>query len=352
MQSYTVKAPVRADLCGGTLDLWPIYCLLGSGKTINIALDLFAEAHFEVASNDRFQAEVKVPDFSPFIFESPLTPEEVRKLDPKIQFPVGLLSLYLSGKTLPNQIVKMKVETSAPKGSGLGGSSALAVAITTGIAKVFNDFVDQGWQWSLLNWVRDAEANFLQTPTGTQDYLAALFGGFRCYTYETGKISESSYSPSAMTEFEKRAIVLYSGETHSSGLSNWEIYKAVFDGKREALRGFKAIRDLSESVDQCLSASKIDWTEIGGLLSHEWDERQRTFHVNTPRLDEIIKFLSDLGVLGAKVCGAAQGGSLLVLTDPKDRTPIVQACRDKGIHVLETKPTTKGVQVIPQSLQV
>ena len=54
MESFKVSAPTRADLAGGTLDLWPLYCLFGEAKTINVALDLSAIANFEVTPHPDF----------------------------------------------------------------------------------------------------------------------------------------------------------------------------------------------------------------------------------------------------------------------------------------------------------
>ena len=34
----TVRAPVRVDLAGGTLDLWPLYCLHPGSLTVNVAI--------------------------------------------------------------------------------------------------------------------------------------------------------------------------------------------------------------------------------------------------------------------------------------------------------------------------
>lgn len=36
-------APVRIDLAGGTVDIWPLYLLLDSPKTINCGINLFAK---------------------------------------------------------------------------------------------------------------------------------------------------------------------------------------------------------------------------------------------------------------------------------------------------------------------
>ena len=38
----------RVDLAGGTLDLWPIYAVLGKAYTINAAIDLCAEVTIDL----------------------------------------------------------------------------------------------------------------------------------------------------------------------------------------------------------------------------------------------------------------------------------------------------------------
>ena len=44
MQKVTVRAPVRADLAGGTLDLWPLYLFHPGSRTVNVAISFYAES--------------------------------------------------------------------------------------------------------------------------------------------------------------------------------------------------------------------------------------------------------------------------------------------------------------------
>ena len=44
MEAVRARAPVRIDLAGGTLDIWPLYLALGGVVTVNAALDLPVEA--------------------------------------------------------------------------------------------------------------------------------------------------------------------------------------------------------------------------------------------------------------------------------------------------------------------
>jgi hypothetical protein len=44
MNKVIVRAPVRADFAGGTLDLWPLYLFHPGSRTVNVAISYFAES--------------------------------------------------------------------------------------------------------------------------------------------------------------------------------------------------------------------------------------------------------------------------------------------------------------------
>ena len=117
--SVACSAPTRIDLAGGTLDIWPLYHLLGNAPTLNAAINLFATVKIKtlksrtisVISRDlnlkaRFASIDMLPESHPFslIFKT------IRFYQPQ---------------------TGMEVITScqAPAGSGIGGSSALAIAL-------------------------------------------------------------------------------------------------------------------------------------------------------------------------------------------------------------------------------
>lgn len=346
MNSFRVVAPTRADLAGGTLDLWPIYCETRGGRTINIALDLYASATFEVMPAVTFKMSIESFGNAVAAFEEPLDEIQIKKLPAAVQFPAMVASEFLRQQPyLPEQFIRLKLEAEAPLRSGLGGSSTLCVAMVRGLAQIFNRFTDQGWQWEMLNWVKDAEAAYLRTPTGTQDYLAALFGGLKCYHFDLGKIEATSYPDTTLPAVDERMLVLFSGEMHSSGLSNWELYKGAMEGNQEVLRGFRAIRLVADNLHEELLKPRLDWKRIGECLNEEWRVRKEVFKVQTKRLDEIVDFLTQQKVIGRKVCGAAAGGSLVALVEPDRREAVAKACEAAGIQVLKTKAAPAGVTV-------
>ncbi len=343
---YRVLAPTRTDLAGGTLDIWPLYNFFGASKTVNVAIDLFAEVTVKTEKHKGCEVNLWSPNNEKATFTKIPSRAEIDKLPQGLRFPSWVVTNYLARlPELPSVRMEIHYKTAAPAKSGLGGSSSLCVALIRGIARYFNDYVEQGWQLKLLEWARDVEAAYLHVPTGNQDYLAALFGGLKSYQWDVGGLTVESYSESVFEALSLRTMVLFSGETHDSGASNWEIYKGAIEGRPEITEGLATIREIANGVHQELESGSLNWSFIGGLLNDEWRVRRELFKVNTPRLDEIVLFLKKEGVLAAKVCGAASGGSLLVLCEPSLRAKVADKCKAAGITVLNTRPHAKGVSI-------
>ena len=181
----------------------------------------------------------------------------------------------------------------------------------------------------------------------TQDYLAALFGGLNCFEYRIGAVERIPYSSGVFEEVSQRLLVLFSGEVHHSGLSNWEIFKGAHSGDESILQGIGKIAEVSEELDGELRAGNLNWKYIGKCLSDEWRFRKELFRVETARLQEIVEFLEQQKhIHGAKVCGAAQGGSLIALVEPEHRNEVVERCRLEGIQVLAAQGEPKGVSLL------
>jgi D-glycero-alpha-D-manno-heptose-7-phosphate kinase len=348
-QTYKVTAPTRADLAGGTLDLWPLYCFVGGARTINVALDMPAVVEVTLVPSAGFEltlVNAASPETERWTLAGPLPSEALTQVPALVRFPVAVASDWLAGrKELPRAKATFTITTTVPPQSGLGGSSTLCVAVARALARLVPEETDPRWQYRTLDWVKDTEAKYLQMLTGTQDYLAAIFGGLASYRFDLGWLERTTYREDVTQGLAERMMILYSGELHESGSSNWEIVRKTVEKDPRTLRGLAAIRDIAEHVHELLSAPTTDWTALGRAIRDEWRTRKELFNVTTARLDEIFDFLDGQPIYGAKVCGAAQGGSLLVLVDPERKDAVAESCRRSGIQVLAAKLAKNGVAV-------
>ena len=118
MNKVIVRAPVRADLAGGTLDLWPLYLFHPGSRTVNVAISYFAESEVsEVASGP---IEIHLTDQ-----QYRQTYESLQEMsnDPKAAL------LHRAVEHFKVSGIRITTRTDAPRGSGLGGSSALAITL-------------------------------------------------------------------------------------------------------------------------------------------------------------------------------------------------------------------------------
>ncbi len=329
---FTSHAPTRIDLAGGTLDLWPIYCLIQPAKTINIAVDLPASAQFQVESSQPTEFVIHCQQSSTSIKEPHFKIETLAK---PLQFPVWILSHFWK----PAGKVTLTLSAKVPVGSGLGGSSALCIAILSGLNQLYGLNYDKE---KLLQIAKDIEAGFLRIPTGLQDYLAALHGGVNSFHFNIGGVERFAFSEQVLEELNKRIVIIFSGESHQSGLSNWSIFQKFIDGNVKVIEGMREISRVSDRLFHVLQEKLVSWNEVGQLLNQEWKVRKEIFEVNTPQLDQILNFFQSEKVLGAKVCGAAQGGSLIALVEPDQKKNFQDKCKAKGYQVLETILESRG----------
>lgn len=330
--SFTIESPTRADLAGGTLDLWPLNCFLKNPKTINVALPLNAIVKFKVTKAKSFHLKIEAFNHEKIELDNF---DSIEYAPGSLKFPLEIISRFIGHpENIPPLSIEIKINTEAPLRSGLGGSSTLCVALATGLNEIFKKFSKTNYEWDLLNWVKDLEAGFLKTPTGTQDYLAAIFGGFRCYSFSLGKILVKEYPINCYKELKENMAVIFSGEMHHSGMSNWEVFKGALENNSKIIQGLEGICELTNVLDRELSKKERDWSKIGALISEEWIIRKQAFNVNTPKLDEIVDFAKKQPIYGIKVCGAASGGSLLVLLPKKEKKAFSEACAKKNIQVI------------------
>jgi galactokinase/mevalonate kinase-like predicted kinase len=345
-ESFKVMAPVGIDLGGGMLDLWPVHCMVDHAKVISLALDRFVSAQFEVSEAEHFNVEVCAGRGESFSFSNHISSETLGRLSPLLRLPVMLVSQYFSQKSeIPSQKFRISISSDVPAESGLCDSAALCSVLVRGLSRIFGQYVDQGWQWEMLDWIRDIEVSFSRTPVGTQDCLASLFGGLNCLLYKVGGIDLHPYPNDVISEVSKRLLILSSGRMRETGKKKWEIVSKLFSGDREMARGVEQIAQVSHDLDAELRAGHLNWKYIGRCFNQEWEIRKSFFAGSTQHTQEIMQLLTQKSVYGSKVCETAQGETLIALVDPEQKARIAESCERQGIQVLHTRAVPKGILI-------
>jgi D-glycero-alpha-D-manno-heptose-7-phosphate kinase len=328
--TFEASAPARIDLAGGTLDLWPLHVLHPGSVTVNVAIDL--RARCRVRRRDG-AFRVSVPDLG---YERSVPRAADFLADPRAALAGALIEALEIRE--PRDI---ELSTEVPYSSGLGGSSALTVAMAAALAaSAGRDFGGPG----PVDFVRDVETRVLGKPAGVQDYYPPLAGGLHAIRFLPGRTEAARrrIEPSAWL----RHLTLFdTGAAHSSGMNNWEIFRARLEGDRDVA---SRLEDVAVAAREMAEAAEADdFPAMGAALRREWEARRRLAPVvSSPGVEEAIEAALAAGAWGGKACGAG-GGGCVVLLAPPERTPAVREAlgRLPGGRLLLVAVENRGLEV-------
>jgi D-glycero-alpha-D-manno-heptose-7-phosphate kinase len=326
-------APTRIDLAGGTLDIWPLYLYYRGAVTVNVAIDRRAFCRVETG-------------LSGVVIESKDTLQRAAGKDVSEVLGGGVLSLvaYILRALGIDSGVKVITQSRVPAGSGLGGSSALAVAVAAAASRAVGRDLGPDGLWPV---VRDAEAQCIGVPTGVQDYHAAIHGGVLGVHLDPGtiRVERLAVDPAVV---EESLLLVDAGATRFSGINNWDVFKGQIDGDSQVRGALAEIVGVAAEVRQALTEGRLD--DVATLVAREWEARKRLAPgVTTPEIDKIAEAARASGG-AAKVCGAGGGGMVAVWAPTGGRhagsRPKVEAAlRSAGFQPVAFRVDLRGLEV-------
>lgn len=327
-RTLTTQAPTRIDFAGGTLDLWPLYLFFPGSRTLNAAIDRMSRVRLESIS-EGYELVSLDQDRS-------LSASTLQGLEGSDKL---TLIATLVRHFAPGPGVRVITENDAPAGSGLGGSSSLAVALGAALAEWTGIEMEPD---ALIRKVCDLEAQVLHTPTGLQDYYAAVHGGTGLLHLEPGGVRHETLQE-VSGWLGPRLVLCYTGAPHHSGLSNWEVYRRVVERDVNTCASMEEISGAAAEMESALRAA--DPERVAGALDREWKARKRLApQISTDRIEAVIGCALSSGALAAKVCGAGGGGCVLILSAEGRTGEVSEALRGRGFEVLSFRLQDAGLE--------
>ena len=326
------RAPTRIDLAGGTLDIWPLYLFHEGSLTVNCAITRYASCVIETAAESSRRIVLASRDIKRK--ESFASFEGLCRAR---QYKLPLLA-HLVRFFRPTGGFTLTTDSEAPAGAGIGGSSAMAVAICAALDRLTRAGLRRE-DWIHIS--RDVEAIVIRVPTGTQDHYPPAFGGAAAIVLAPGGERREALDCD-LGELERRLVLCYTGKPRQHGINNWEVFKRHIDGDRRVSQNLEKISLIAQAVRAALERNA--WGEVGRLVREEWDFRRRNLRtISTPRIDRVISSARRHGALAGKVCGAGGGGCVTLLIDPEARVHVEAAVAAAGAQLLPLQIDRGGV---------
>lgn len=380
-------APNRIDLAGGTLDLYPLYLFEEGGYTVNAAISVWSK----VLLRTREDSAVHIYSLDTGAEQHAASVDELALGGP-LDLIVRVIRYYRPGVGLD-----VYTQNDAPKGSGLGASSALLIALSHAL-RVFKSGRDRLSDEEIIRVGAELEAQTIRVPTGKQDYYAATYGGVNSIWFSVGesRVERLLVRESDLAALESRLILSYTGEPHYSAITNWGMLKGYIEGQDRTVLGLRRIKETARRMRECLLAGAfagalagagegagaeagaagvsaggglglgeggsgrgglgtdhrrpVAFPGLAELIAEEWrNRRELADGVTTPNVEHLMAAAAAAGAKASKLCGAGGGGCMITVvddsSDPGVRARVEAALAEAGARIMPFKIARTGVRV-------
>jgi len=330
------RAPVRIGIGGGGSDL-PAYYRQYGGRVVNATVNRYV--YVMLSSNRRGSVQLTSSDFSAFLnFEAGTdlaTPDDALALVRAALADFGV-----------SEGIDVFTASETPPGTGLGSSSATAVALVKALSTYAGrQLTDQ----QIAERACQIELERLQSPIGKQDQYAAAFGGFNTFEFASDggvAVHPLDIAPATVEALERRLQLFFTGVQREAN----RILKTQSENIA-AHRTEGAPTDLLEfasATEAALLSGDLDG--LGELIRVGWERKRGMAEgVSTDRIDEWIACAMANGALGAKLTGAGGGGYLVAMAAEGEEERLRRGMLAEGLRPLDYRFDWSGARVLMNS---
>jgi len=228
-----------------------------------------------------------------------------------------------------------------PARSGMGSSSTFLVGFLKALDGFFNSkkISKKNLAIESLNF----EQNILKENVGSQDQIAATYGGFNNIIFKkNGHFEVKNFlNEKEKKIFCKNFFLILTGFTRTGNeFSNSNIMKLNNEKKENIAFSLELLNKAKAYL------KKKDYISIGNLLHKSWIEKKKLSNiVSNNTIDDLYELGIKRGALGGKLLGAGGGGFLLFFVPQKKRKDFYEFFRKKNL-ILPLETSSSGSEII------
>jgi D-glycero-alpha-D-manno-heptose-7-phosphate kinase len=323
-----VRAPLRLSLAGGGTD-FPEYFENHDGTVIcSVALDFYVHVNVRKLSelyDEKYRLEYYEVEHCDSIGE--IKNDIIR----------GVFTLL--SWDIP---VHVSVVSDVPSSSGLGSSSAFAVALILALKRLRDGITASSAE--LVAMAIEVELDILGRSMGVQDCLPAAYGGLRVFQLKSRADIENEPVPLAkleeLTNKNRIAMIWTGGQRNSSTVLHEqrdripEYYKSYNLIKQGAMR--LRMEMLNSSSAESLLTCLIDVINIS-----QREKKKLSSKVISEKSADLMAQLKSMDIDAQRVIGAGNGGFILAAS----RKPFINRLAEQNFQVLLPKFSHSGAEI-------
>ena len=335
----SATVPTRIDLAGGTLDVYPLYLFEDGGLTVNAAINIYG--HVTVEEREDSRITIRSVDTGA---EENFASLEV--MQTQMGGPLDLVKKalrFFCKERDPRRGLSITLRSEAPRGSGLGASSALLMALSSALNEIGGLGIGKD---RLIDLGANIEAQVIDIPTGKQDYFPPLFGGVCGIWFDVDghHLERLDQGNAVIDRLNERLILTFTNINRFSGVTNWAMLKRYIEKEGDTVAHMRHIKEVALAMQHSLITEDLD--EFARLLAVEWENRKVLAEgVTTLEVDAMIAAARAKGARASKLCGAGGGGCMITYAEPDDVPAVKEALVETGATLMPFQIVLEGISL-------
>ncbi len=328
-----VRAPMRISFGGGGTDLEAYYAKYG-GFVVSTAINKYFYAI--ITSDESGDLQIISADYRALFRHSPYSD---LFWDGDLALPKAILHHFGIRRG-----INLFVASEVPPGTGLGSSSAAAVALVQAISTLLEQPMTKQQVAELASYV---EITKMRMPIGKQDQFASSFGGLNKITFiEQGVTVEPvNIAPDVRQTLERRLMLFFTGSSRESTSILKHQRQSTQDQDEAVLQALHHIKQIAVDIQACLERGDLD--EFARLLHASWQEKRRLAPgLSTSFIDACYALALEHGASGGKITGAGGGGFLMLYCCEQAQNAVTTVLEKHGLKCMNFHFDQQGAKVL------
>ncbi len=216
-----------------------------------------------------------------------------------------------------------------PARSGLGSSSSFTVGLVHALAAMKGRYVAKD---DLAKDAIHIEQDLIRENVGSQDQIAAAFGGFNRIEFKPGgafDVSPVIIPRRRIDELQSHLMLCFTGLSRIAS----EVAQDKIANLARRETQLHRMRSMVQEAVHILHASSTPIEAFGELLHEGWTlKKELSTKVSTAGIDALYDSAREAGAIGGKLLGAGGGGFLLLFVKPELQARVRERLKDL-VHV-------------------
>ncbi|MFH1387072.1 MAG: kinase [bacterium] len=224
-----------------------------------------------------------------------------------------------------NRGIEMVHTSDIPAQSGIGSSSAFTVGFLNSLYALSGNMTTKR---QLAREAIQIEQNIIKECVGSQDQVAAAFGGFNKIEFGGSQqfhVTPMTVNPLKLSRLQDHLMLFFTRYSRNAS----EIAREQIKNTPLKAQELKAMKEMVERAIDVLNGPDEELFEFGKLLNESWRLKSGlTKLISTSEIDDIYNAALKAGAVGGKLLGAGGGGFMLFFVKPELQNKVKEALKN------------------------